>query len=318
MNKILDKLSPRGILTLSAACVQRVLDSKNPDAAQLLLWIAMHPQQTDIGTCAQALGLDEIRFHKAYAVVCDAVGIEETPAVKAAPRTPVQTRVQSLPEYSALEIEQAFADEQFAFLTAEAERCLCRPLRRHETETLLALYEDAGIPADVLALVLTDQARRAQETASEGAEVRVSFASVRTEAMNWHALGIDTVEKAEQQIRKTNEQRSMRARVLKILGIQDRRPSPTELRYIDQFIELDPTFALIARAYDITVVNKGSLIWPYMRSILAKWHDKGYKTVADMEQGESRHPSSAAVRDTVGDTRYEDQVLEFLKNNEKV
>lgn len=324
-----NNISARGILTLSKDVAARVLNARNPDAAQVLLWLALHPEETNLNRCAQELALDSPRFSAALALIngaadarqADPMPQEGKPSSQApVPEAGKQEFVQTLPEYSGEELAQALADEHFAFLCSEAERCLCRPLRRHECSTLLALYEDVGMGCEVLALVLTYIARRTQESSADGASPRISFAQVRNEAMRWHEHGVDTAEKAEEYIKKLDQQQQLHSRVLKILGITARRPSPTELRYIDNFLALDPSLSLIARAYDITVVKKGSLVWPYMRSILVKWHEKGYKTAADVEQGEARHtsgPSAAAASPQAG-AQYEEQVLEFLRNNEKV
>lgn len=319
-------ISVRGILTISKDAAAQVLRTRNPDAAQVLLWLALHPEEENLQRCAQELSLDENRFHAALAVIkgdASAPSQADTqPQMQKNPAQaiPKQNFVQTLPEYSGEELAQALSDEHFAFLYNEAERCIGRPLRRHECSTLLALYEDIGMACEVLALVLTYVARRAQEGAADGTPPRISFAQVRTEAMRWYENGVDTAEKAEEYIKNLDLQQQLHNRVLKILGITARRPSPTELRYIDYFLTLDPSLSLIARAYDITVVKKGSLVWPYMRSILANWHEKGYKTAADVEQGEARRAGAAASASAVpqAGTQYEDQVLEFLKNNEKV
>ncbi len=327
MYELQNTIFARGILTLSKETADHVLRSKNPEAAQVLLWLALHPDETDINRCAQELSLEENRFAAALAIISHAqpalhADPKSSETICTEPPSDQQRFVQTLPEYSGEELAQALADEHFSFLCREAERCIARPLRRHECSTLLALYEDVGIACEVLALVLTYIARRTQEHTPEGTAVRISFAQVRNEAMRWYENGIDTTEKAEIYIKKLDQQQHLHNRVLKILGITQRRPSPTELRYIDNFLSLDPSLSLIARAYDITVVKKGSLVWPYMRSILVKWHEKGYKTVADVEQGESwSHCGTSVTAGTqtgVQDTQYEDQVLEFLKNNEKV
>ena len=317
-------ISVRGVLTISKDAAAQVLRTRNPDAAQVLLWLALHPEEEDLRRCAQERSLDKDRFYVALAIIKgdtpapSQAGIQPQTPQHAAPVIPKQDFVQTLPEYSGEELSQALADEHFSFLYNEAERCIGRPLRRHECSTLLALYEDVGMSCEVLALVLTYIARRAQESAADGTPPRISFAQVRTEAMRWYENGVDTTEKAEEYIKKLDLQQQLHSRVLKILGITARRPSPTELRYIDSFLALDPSLSLIARAYDITVVKKGALVWPYMRSILVNWHEKGYKTAADVEQAETRRACAAADAAPQAGTQYEDQVLEFLRNNEKV
>ena len=317
MSALQDKISARGILTVSKDAVMRVLASENGDAALVLLDLMAH-DSFDPFAAAARLGFDEERMKKALGVIDAAVPESEAPK-KPSDMEKTVPAVATLVQYSGQELAQAMADEKYAFLCAEAERCLRRPLRRHECETLLALYEDAGIDAEILAMLLTYMTRRAQRALPDGAAPRLSFARVREEAMRWYENGVDSAEKAEVYIRQLDELESDRSRVQKILGISGRKPSPTELRYIDQFIEIDPSFLLIAKAYDITMVNRGALVWPYMRTILAKWHDKGYKTPDDVEIGEAKRGRNGQGMQGEPKTgsAYENEVLDFLKNNGK-
>ena len=49
----------------------------------------------------------------------------------------------------------------------------------------------------------------------------------------------------------------------------------------------------IQSAYEKTLVNKGSLVWPYMNGILLKWHEKGLHR---LEQIQSADQKTAAGR----------------------
>lgn len=308
-----------GILTVSRKAAERALRSGDSDAAMLLIYMMLRGESADIGSASKELGFDADKTGRLSAILSGKAS-DERPAENTVPTPEVKVRetpIRTLPQYSGAELAQAMADKNYAFLCSEAERCLRRPLRRHECETLLALYEDAGMGADILAMVLTYVSRRAALSLPEGQQMRISFSRVREEAVRWLEKGINTVEKAELYIKELDELDEGRGRVRKLLGISGRRPSPTELAYIDKFLLLDPGLELIARAYDITVVNKGSLVWPYMRSILQKWHERGYKTAAEAEEGERRAKgySQPASAGNVPDSQYEDEVLRYIKNS---
>ncbi len=314
MNDLQNKIAVRGILTLSREAARSALRSDNPDCARVLLWLALNPEENDLSKAEKALSVSRERLDAALSALglADGEGKPEKAEAAASKKPPVQ----ALPDYTGEELSEALSDAHFAFLCHQAERCFQRPLRRHECSTLLALYEDVGIPAEVLALVLTYCAQRASDGLAEGANVRMSFAQVRTEAMRWYESGVDTAEKAEAHIRSLEEKRRLSSRVLHILGIENRRPSPTELGYIDNFLTLDPSLALIAKAYDITVTNRGSLVWRYMQSILMRWYERGYRTIQDVENGESRRRGKPA-KGARTDDLYEDEVMQFLESNEK-
>ncbi len=316
MNDVQTKIAARGIVTLSREAAQRALGAESADCSRLLLWLALNPEENDLSKAEKALSLPRERLDAALAALglSDEAQPQESSEAPA-PVHPKKSAVQALPDYTGEELSQALSDAHFAFLCTQAERCFQRPLRRHECSTLLALYEDVGIPAEVLALVLTYCTQRAADNLPEGTRARASFAQVRAEAMRWFESGVDTAEKAEEHIRSLEEKRRLSGRVLRILGIDNRRPSPTELGYIENFLILDPSLSMIAKAYDITVTNKGSLVWRYMQSILMRWYQSGYRSVQDVEKGESsRRTKTPSAQHT--DERYEDAVMDFLKNDE--
>ena len=316
MNELQNKIAARGILTLSRDAALCALRANNPDCASLLLWLALNPEENDLSKAEKALSLSRERLDAALAALdlkTEAHSAEKAPAPAVSKKPPMQ----ALPDYTGEELSQALSDASFAFVCNQAERCFQRPLRRHECSTLLALYEDVGIPAEVLALVLTYCAQRASDGLSEGAHMRMSFSQVRTEAMRWYESGVDTAEKAEEHIRSLEEKRKLSGRVIRMLGIDNRRLSPTELGYIDNFLTLDPSLALIARAYDITVTNRGALVWRYMQSILMRWYERGWRTVEQVENGEAVKRGRRPAAPQPADDGYEEEVLNFLENDEK-
>ncbi|MCC8357708.1 MAG: DnaD domain protein, partial [Oscillospiraceae bacterium] len=80
------------------------------------------------------------------------------------------------------------------------------------------------------------------------------------------------------------------------LGIQGRRLSPTERKYIDDWITLGFGPEALALAADRTVTNTGDLKWKYMNSIVHSWHQKGLHTVEEIEKGD-RKPAARRTTD---------------------
>ena len=69
-----------------------------------------------------------------------------------------------------------------------------------------------------------------------------------------------------------------------------------ERKYIASWVEMGFEDAAIRLAYERTVLQKQSMNWPYMNSILKSWHRKGLHTVAAIQSGDSApvRPSAAA------------------------
>ena len=45
---------------------------------------------------------------------------------------------------------------------------------------------------------------------------------------------------------------------------------------------------VLAMAYEKTCVNTGGMNWPYMNTILTRWHDAGYRTVAQIQKQDKK------------------------------
>ena len=230
-------------------------------------------------------------------------------------------RVNTMPSYTRAELAGAMENRDFAFIYTQAEKAVGHPLLQYEVSALMMIYDYLRLPANVIALLINHVAREAERKSTPEHPVSVNFRDIKSEAVRWYEHGITTVAEAERYIKDWEHRRSSAGRVMRMLGITGRAPSPTERRYIDLFIDLDPSLELIALAYDLTVTKKGSLIWPYMRSILLSWSHKGYRTPADVEEGERYRKNGAstyahAQQESPG-SDYDERVLQYFQNGEK-
>ena len=100
------------------------------------------------------------------------------------------------------------------------------------------------------------------------------MSQIRKEAFVWHRLGVDTPEAADAHVRTLSALRDREKSILPRLGIAGRLPVEAERKYISSWVEMGFDDDAIALAYERTVLKKGSLVWPYMNSILKSWHQK--------------------------------------------
>ena len=316
------------IYTVSAKAVSRVLDARNPDAALVLLYLMQEGEKFDPESAMRALGFSRSRFLSAMNVIengqpdspADSPSGQEKPDKKPQKALEVDTvRINSMPSYTRAELADAMKHRDFAFIYAQAEKAVGHPLMQYEVSALMMMYDYLRLPANVIALLINHVVCETERKSTPEHPVSVSFRNIKAEALRWHEQGITTVEEAERWIADWDRKRSAAGRVQRMLGITDRALSPTERKYIDLFVELDPSLELIALAYDLTVTRKGSLIWPYMRSILLNWSRKGYKTPADVEEGERTYQNSEPAhssQDAPG-ADYDERVLQYFRRNEK-
>lgn len=173
---------------------------------------------------------------------------------------------------------------EIKFLLEAVPHQLGRLLSPSECSTLVYLYEGAGLPADVIIMLVG-------YCASFG---KGNMRYIEKMAISWAEEGIDTHEKAENKIKELEERRGYEGQVRSIMGITDRALTPTERQHISRWCSWKMPIDLVKLAYDIGVTRTGKLSFSYINSILNAWHEKGFTTV---EQARNENKKSRAVDD---------------------
>ena len=76
--------------------------------------------------------------------------------------------------------------------------------------------------------------------------------------------------------------------LMKTLQIHGRNLTPGEDKYARKWLEMGFGMDAVAIAYDRTCVNTGGMNWPYMNKIIASWHKSGFRTAADVRNGDRK------------------------------
>ncbi len=113
---------------------------------------------------------------------------------------------------------------------------------------------------------------------------KTSISYIEKVAQNWFDNGITTVEAATKVLNRAVKEIKMQNKCKKMFGI-DRAFSAGEIKYISVWVsEYMMSESMIKAAYERTVLNTGKLSMPYMNTILRSWHEKGIKSVSQIEQ----------------------------------
>ena len=112
---------------------------------------------------------------------------------------------------------------------------------------------------------------------------KFSYRYMETVAAAWYDEGIDTFEKAEEQIRRLEESRALETRLARIFGIRTAF-SPKQKEMITSWAAMGLTEELIVEAYNRCMDRKNQMSFAYMNKILEDWSQKGYKKVRDIEE----------------------------------
>ena len=187
------------------------------------------------------------------------------------------------PAYTEQDVLYAGAD--FQLLKGEVQRLMGRVLNTEELKILLSFERYLGLPAEVISVLVCYCKDRAR---SKGSLRNPSLRAIEKEAYAWAEQGIDTVEEAAAFIQRQNVRNSRMGRLLQQLQIRGRTLTPVEERYAQSWLDMGFDDEAIAMDYERTCINTGTLKWPYMNSILQRWHDAGLHTADQIRGGDRR------------------------------
>ena len=288
-------------VVLSGPVVRRLIDTGDGDAALLYLALLQNKGSVDPQRLQEKLRWGESRFRGALtalerqALVARPGGESPQPAREAADRRP---------EYTRMDLARAMEGGEFAGLVTAVEQRLGKKLTTPDVGILLGLYDDVGLPADVIYLLVNFCAERI--AAQYGPGRRPTLRQIEREGYTWARLGLMDQSSAAGYIRKYQQGRQALPRLMALLRLGDRQPSPGEEKYLLAWNDMGFEDAVIELAYDRTVLNCKELKWPYINKILTTWHQKGLHTVQQVMEGDRPAPrrrespaQSLEERDTI-------------------
>lgn len=119
-----------------------------------------------------------------------------------------------------------------------------------------------------------------------GSGRRPFLSQIKREGFAWARRGVDTMERAEEHIKKLTRLRGRETEVLRLLDISPRPLVEREKTYIAAWDDMGFDNDALRLAYERTVLKKQSMDWGYMNGILRRWHEKGLHTAAAVQAGD--------------------------------
>ena len=274
-------LLPNEILSMSAQAARLLVESGDGDGA--LLYLALLECGGDRDKAVARLRWGEERLRPAWERLAR---LELAPAPDGAPAS-APKRDDRLPEYSRGTVAAAMEQEPvFQGLYREMEGRLGRVFSDNDLKCLYTIYDYLALPPEVI-LLLTGWAVRRERRQKNNPAASPRMPQIQKEAFRWKHLGLDTLERAEDYLRRQELVDEREWDILSLVGVANRRPAvEREREYIAAWVELGLDDELIRLAYERTVYKKGAMNWPYMNKILQSWHEAGYRTPAQVEAGD--------------------------------
>lgn len=271
-------------IVLPAQQADRLIGRGDGDAALLYLCLLRADRGVTTQELQRRLKWSQLRLHAAETALQELGLIDRPPEQK--PPEPAQER----PVYTADDLTDLLTgDAGFRMLVPQTEEKLGKRLKTADLQILAGLYDDLGLPADVIYLLVCHCVTRSEERYGPGR--RPTLRQIEKEGYHWAQRGLFDQESASRYLRDWNVRRSAMSRYMQVLGLGDRRPVESEERYITDWMDKGFPPETVALAYDKTVFYKKELNWRYLNGILRRWHENGWHTEEEVRQSDSRKPS---------------------------
>lgn len=271
-------------IVLPAQQADRLIGRGDGDAALLYLCLLRAERGVTAQELQRKLKWSQLRLHAAETALQELGLIDRPPEQK--PPEPAQER----PVYTADDLTDLLTgDAGFRMLVPQTEEKLGKRLKTADLQILAGLYDDLGLPADVIYLLVCHCVARSEERYGPGR--RPTLRQIEKEGYHWAQRGLFDQESASRYLRDWNVRRSAMSRYMQVLGLGDRRPVESEERYITDWMDKGFPPETVALAYDKTVFYKKELNWRYLNGILRRWHENGWHTEEEVRQSNSRKPS---------------------------
>lgn len=271
-------------IVLPAQQADRLIGRGDGDAALLYLCLLRADRGVTTQELQRRLKWSQLRLHAAETALQELGLIDRPPEQK--PPEPAQER----PVYTADDLTDLLTgDAGFRMLVPQTEEKLGKRLKTADLQILAGLYDDLGLPADVIYLLVCHCVARSEERYGPGR--RPTLRQIEKEGYHWAQRGLFDQESASRYLRDWNVRRSAMSRYMQVLGLGDRRPVESEERYIADWMDKGFPPETVALAYDKTVFYKKELNWRYLNGILRRWHENGWHTEEEVRQSDSRKPS---------------------------
>ena len=222
------------------------------------------------------------------------------------------------PDYATADISRALEDAGSTFppLADEVERQLGKKLSTQDLKTLYTLYDHLALPAEVILMLVGWCAEEMERKYGPGR--KPTMALLRREGFLWARKEVDTLERAEEHIRRLTRLRGRESQVLRLLDIEPRPLVERERSYIAAWDSMGFDDSAIRLAYEKTVLKKQSMNWSYMNAILCRWHEKGLHTAAAVQAGDRDPKPTQAERRQVPDPDQERRTRENMERTRRL
>lgn len=245
--------------TVSTADIGSSLDLLESDVIQSLnYWTEQHLMN---------LNRDEDGLHIEFLNPSEPQKSESKPTEQA---LDVGLKVEKRPDYSPEEIHTHTHSPQIKTMFLVAQQYLGKTLTPNDMSMLYSFHDWLGLPTDVIELLI--------EYCADNNKRNMRY--IEKVAINWAEQGINTPQKAEDQIHLFNKKYR---RIMKAFGLSTMEPTPSQIEYMKKwFDDYQFTIEIIIEACNRTIKNISKPSFQYADSILSSWSKNKVRTFDDI------------------------------------
>ena len=176
----------------------------------------------------------------------------------------------------------------------QVEEKLGRKLKTADLQVLAGLYDDLGMPADVIYLLVNHCITRSEERYGPGR--RPTLRQIEKEGYYWARQGLFDQDSAARYLKTWRDRQQGQSAYMQVLGLGQRRPVASEEKYISDWMDKGFPPETVALAYDKTIFYRKQLEWRYLNGILRRWHENGWHTPEEVQQGDAGKPAQPSPK----------------------
>ncbi len=257
---------------------------------KVLLWVSRNGGEFDAKACAKAVGvsapdcLDALQYWVAAGLLLPAdeeAAVPPPVSVSVEPAAPEQPPVLPVARPAAVkpQMTEVIARQKdspdFAYLLDAVSARLGRPLAAGDCETLLYLYQTAGLPVEVILMVVGYAAQTN----------RFTMRYIEKVALDWADKNIVTMAAAEEHLCFLERCHTAAEQVQKVCGLLRPMSGEFALRAAEKWVhQWKIGDALLAEAHAVCVQKTGKFQAKYMDKVLENWYLQGITTAEKLHE----------------------------------
>jgi len=276
-------------IVLTADQVDRLVKNGDGDAALLYLLLMRADRGITEQELQSRLRWSQLRLNAAE------TGLQRLGLIQRPAETPPPAPAEERPVYSAQDLAALLEDDRsFRMLIPQVEEKLGRKLKTADLQVLAGLYDDLGMPADVIYLLVNHCITRSEERYGPGR--RPTLRQIEKEGYYWARQGLFDQDSAAHYLKTWRDKQQGQSAYMQVLGLGQRRPVASEEKYISDWMDKGFPPETVALAYDKTIFYKKQLEWRYLNGILRRWHENGWHTPEEVQQGDAGKPAQPSPK----------------------